>query len=151
MGAVDQAPVGLIRLSFSSLVVLWHEFTFHKPVELIEQDIRKQRAEDRTLWNSAQRFVELPFFHISCIQQFFDKSEKPSILDVFSECREDEIMIQAAKTVCDVALNDPGGAFPGVIDFPKSRVAPSFRTEAMRMFAECPIEIGIQDHSHHLG
>ena len=49
MGAVDLAAVGLVRLSFSSLVVLWHEFAFHKPVEFVEQDIRKHRADDAAL------------------------------------------------------------------------------------------------------
>src|SRR6266446_1618363 len=117
MGAVDQAPVGLVRLPFSSLVVLRHEFVFYKPVELTEEDIGEHWAENRALWNSTERFVHLPIFHISCIQEFLDEVEKPPILDVFGECRKDEIMIQTAKTVGDVAFNDPGRTFPGMVDF----------------------------------
>ena len=59
-------------------------------------------------------------------------------------------MIQAAKTIGYVALNDPNCALPDPVDFSERRVtSPSF-SEAMRVFAECLIEVGVQDHSHNL-
>src|SRR6266568_892224 len=71
-------------------------------------------------------------------------------LKVFGECRNDEVMVEGAEAVGYVALDDPNCALPGPVDFSESRMtAPSF-TKAMRVFAECPIEIGVQDHSHNL-
>jgi hypothetical protein len=54
------------------------------------------------------------------------------------------------ETISYVALNDPNGALPGSIDFSECRVtSPSF-TKAMRVLAEPPIKVSVQDHSHHL-
>jgi hypothetical protein len=39
MGAVHQAPIGLIGFSSASPVILWQEFGFYKSVEFTEQDI----------------------------------------------------------------------------------------------------------------
>src|SRR5258708_8050982 len=58
-------------------------------------------------------------------------------------------MVEASKAVCYVSLYDPDSAFPGTVDFSKCCVASPTFAEAVGMFAECPIEIGIQDHSHY--
>ena len=60
-------------------------------------------------------------------------------------------MVEASKVVCYIALDDPGCAFPGMVDFSEGGVASPFRAEAVGMVAECPIEIGVQDHPHDLG
>jgi hypothetical protein len=49
------------------------------------------------------------------------------------------------EAICDVALNDPGGSFPGVVDFSQRGVTSSLWSETMRMLAKCPIKIGVQD------
>jgi hypothetical protein len=67
-----------------------------------------------------------------------------------SSCRDDEIVIEASKAVCYVSLYDPDCAFPGVIDFSEGGMTPPFRSKSMGVVAECRIEVGIQDHSHHL-
>ena len=59
-------------------------------------------------------------------------------------------MIEAPKAISNVALDDPGAAFPGVVDFSECRVASPAFAEAMRVFTEGLIEVGVQDHSHNL-
>ena len=86
MGAVHQAPRGLIRFSSASLVVLWQEFGFYKSVEFAEQDIGKHGTQDGALRDAAQRFVECPVFQVPSIEQFLDEAEKSSVLNRFSEC-----------------------------------------------------------------
>ena len=44
-----------------------------------------------------------------------------------ASARYDEIVIQASEAICDVALNDPGGSFPGVVDFSQRGVTSSLR------------------------
>jgi hypothetical protein len=46
------------------------------------------------LWDSTEWFVQLPVFHRACVKELFDEIEKSSILDVLSECRDDEIMVE---------------------------------------------------------
>src|SRR6266487_928041 len=105
MGAVYQAPIGLISFPLSSLVVLWQEFGFDKSVEFAEQDVGKHGAQNGTLGNATKCSVEFP--------------------------------------VCYVTLNDPCRPFPGVVDFSKRGVTSSLRPEPVRMFAKCPIKIGV--------
>src|SRR5260370_39880132 len=59
-------------------------------------------------------------------------------------------MIQRAETIGYVALDDPNWALPGSVYFSESRMASPFFAKAMRVFAKCPIKVGIQDHSHNL-
>ena len=86
MGAVHQAPIGLIGFSSASLVVLWQEFGFYKSVEETPQDVGKHRAQDGALRDAAERFVERPVFHVPGVEQSFDEVEKSSVLNRFSEC-----------------------------------------------------------------
>ena len=82
MGVVHQILVFLIDLPFLPFIVLWHQFCFHKPVQFREQDIGKNRAEYIALRHARERFIPLPVFHISCIEELFDEIEEPSILDM---------------------------------------------------------------------
>src|SRR5438309_7162391 len=149
MSAAYQVLIGLIRPLFSSRVVLRHEFGFYKPVEFTQQDIGKYRTQNGALWNSTERFVERPIVHVSCVQELFHEIEEPSVLGVFGECRNDEIMIEASKAIGYVALDDPSCARPGAVDFSEGRVAFPIRAEAVRVVTECSIKVRIQDHSHH--
>ena len=85
MGAVDQAAIGLIGFSSASLIVLWQEFGFYESVEEASQDVGKHRTQDGALGDATERFVELPIFHVSRIEQFLDEVKKSSILDMFRE------------------------------------------------------------------
>jgi hypothetical protein len=67
------------------------------------------------LWDTTQRFIYLPVFQISCVEELFDEIEESPVLDVFGECRNDEVMVQGAETVGYVALDDPNCAFPASV------------------------------------
>src|SRR5258708_8248885 len=54
------------------------------------------------------------------------------------------------EAIGDVALDDPGGAFPGSVDFSQRRVASSFWSKAMRMVTKCPLKIAVQDGPDYL-
>ena len=97
MGAVHQIFVFPMLFPFLPFIVLWHEFVFHKSVELGEEDIGEDRAEDAALRYAGKRFVAFPILHVSCIEELLNKIEKSSVLDVLSKCRDDEIMIEAAE------------------------------------------------------
>ena len=86
MGAVHQVFVFPMLFSLLPFVVVWHEFYLYKPVELGEQGIGKDRAEYCALRYSTQCSIQLPILHISCVEEFSDEIEKPSVLDVLGEC-----------------------------------------------------------------
>src|SRR5437667_24044 len=108
MSAANQVLIDLIGPLFPSRVVLWHELGFYKPVEFIQQDIGKHRTQNGALWNATERLVERPMVHVPCIQELFHESEEPSVLDVFGQCRTDEIMIETSKAI--------GSVTPAVIE-----------------------------------
>ncbi len=56
------------------------------PSEKDSQCLQHCRGREyRALWNSTERFVQLPIFHVSRVKQLFHEIEKPSILDMLSE------------------------------------------------------------------
>src|SRR2546421_197818 len=52
------------------------------------------------------------------------------------------------KTVGDICLDDPGTAFPGVIDVSQGIATSSPFSEAMGMITELDIKVRIQDQAH---
>ena len=59
-------------------------------------------------------------------------------------------MRERSETVRDVALDDPRGAIPEVIDFLQRSMTPSIFSEPMRVFAELDVVKGIEDHANNL-
>jgi hypothetical protein len=49
--------------------VLWDENGFDKGIELIEQDIGKNWADNRALWYPTQRLIVFPLFQVACVKQ----------------------------------------------------------------------------------
>ncbi|GCE21947.1 hypothetical protein KDK_57470 [Dictyobacter kobayashii] len=86
--------------------------------------------------------VELPVFHVACIEKLFDEIEKSPILDVFASAEMMRLwsrepkqsamspsMIQTVPCQFGRLLGEPYGIL--------------VLHEAVRVFAECPIEVGI--------
>jgi hypothetical protein len=53
LGTIKQVGVLLVRFSLLPPGVLWDENGFDTGIELVEQAIGKQRADNRALWYSA--------------------------------------------------------------------------------------------------
>src|SRR6266700_3266735 len=63
--------------------VTWDQDGFDIFVQLVEQDIRKNWAGNRSLWNSTQGSVEFPILEVSSVKELLDEVDETSIMDVF--------------------------------------------------------------------
>ena len=48
----------------------------------------------------------------------------------------------------DVALYEPNGSYPVMVDFPQGRVTPPFWSEPMGMGAELRLKVGVENETH---
>src|SRR5579864_5212154 len=78
---MHQAFVHRILLSFLASCVAGNEHGFNVVVEFVEEDIRKDGRNHRTLRDSAERPIELPILQIPGIKQLLDESNETSIMD----------------------------------------------------------------------
>jgi len=72
-----------------------------------------------------------PFFTVARFQGTFDQSDKPIILDVFSEDVDQNGVIDIIETPFDIPFNKPLRPWPEFVNFVKGRVASPARSEAV--------------------
>src|SRR6185312_8381723 len=113
-----ELEVFLVRPFLFSSGVFWDENRCYVFVQFIEQDVRQDRADYSTLRRSAQCFIPLPVFHVTCIEYFLDQANDSSVMDFFLEGCQDEFMVETLKTRGYVALNEPDGSRPFVVNLP---------------------------------
>ena len=90
-----------------------------------------RRRDNAALWHATCCSVECPVFHVSCIEQFLHQFDKSAVLNIFTQLLDDEFMAQLIETLRDIPLYEPGGSFPGAIDFPECSVTSAFSAEPM--------------------
>ena len=49
----------------------------------------------------------------------------------------------------DVALYEPNGSYPVMVDFPQGRVTPPFWSEPMGMGAKLRLKVGVENEAHY--
>jgi site-specific DNA recombinase len=87
--------------------------------------------DDPALRHSAQRLVQSPIFHVSCIKECSHQPDKPLVMNMLTEDFKEQFMIELIKTVRDVSLNEPHCSFPILVDFSECRVTSSLWTKSV--------------------
>ena len=89
--------------------------------------------DNAALWNSTERLVVGPVFHVSCIEKFLHEFDKSSVVNMFFEHVNEQFMIELLKAVCNISLDKPGDSSPMVVDFSQCRVTSTFGAKSMRV------------------
>jgi hypothetical protein len=88
-----QLFVGFVDPSFVTLGVLRDEHLFNKLVELVQQDIGENGADNGPLGYPAERPIELPLLQVACIKQSANQPQKSSILDALTQRSAEHLVI----------------------------------------------------------
>src|SRR5258708_12057793 len=124
VGTVSEFFVLCIPFLLVTSGVAWDQDGFDIVVQLVEQDIRKDWAGNRSLWNSAEGSVKFPILKISGVKEFLDEVNETSLLDVFFHPPNNHLVIESVEPLRNVALDHPDGSSPVLVQF-SDRVYPS--------------------------
>ncbi len=91
-----------------------------------------------------------PLLEISRLEQGLDESQETIVVEVFTQDRDQGRMIQIIEALSDIALDEPGCTFPGVVDLREGSVAPSGSTKSVGMDTELGFIVRFQNESDNL-
>src|SRR5512135_1610885 len=80
-----EIEVGLVLPSAFSLCVSWNERLLDILVQTMQVYIGKDGAANSPLRSSTVCFVKLPIFYISCLEEFSQLSDEPTIMKALAE------------------------------------------------------------------
>src|SRR5207237_9088644 len=100
-----ETSVSRVFLSNPSSRILRDQVGFHKFVQFVQVDIAEYRADDPTLGDPRERRKRTPFLQISSLKQLFDETQKPWIVDLFSQDAQHDGVIKLIKTGFYVSFN----------------------------------------------
>jgi hypothetical protein len=129
--------------------VLGDQFPLDKFVELVQVNVTENRRYHTALRASAERVVILPVLQVPGFQHVPDKPQEPLVVNLLRQYPEQDIVIQAAEAVGDVALNKPGYPGPGFAYLPQCGMTPSPFPEAVRPVREDRLVIRLQEETDH--
>src|SRR5260370_4418266 len=128
----------------------WNQLRLDKLIQLVEVDVRKDRAGHAALRGAAQRRVVFPILQVTCVEQVGEQPQKALIVEFFAQDRQQDRMVDAVETLRYISLDEPLDPSPVLGDLSKSGVATSIRTEPVGMWAELRLVVGVQYRAHHL-
>ena len=88
-----ELAVGGVPGSLFLAVVRWKEHRFDKVIELMQVDVGKDGTHDSALWRATERAVIFPFFQVACLEQPFQQSDEPRIVEVFFQDGQQDVMV----------------------------------------------------------
>jgi hypothetical protein len=110
---------------------LGDECLFDELIEPVKVDIGEDRADDSTLRRAAEGGSVVPFFEVSRLEQILDQDQESVVVDLLSEDRHHDRMINIVETSFDITLDEPGCTCPAYEDVTQGCVASPFRSEAV--------------------
>src|SRR2546426_4938386 len=137
----SRGSVSRVFLANPSSRILRDQVGFHKFVQFVQVDIAEYRTNDPTLGDPRERRKRTPFLQISSLKQLVDETQKPWIVDLFSQDAQHDGVVKSIKTGFDVSFNKPVAPCPRVFNVTQCRVTASFRSITMRVFAELRLVI----------
>src|SRR5205807_2448360 len=110
----------------------------------IHIDIREQWTNDPTLRCTAQGGSIAPLFEVSGLEQAFNQGDETAIMDLRSEYRCKDLVIDVIKTSFDVSFDEPFRTRPCEMYITKGGVTSAFRSESVGVRAKLRIVVGVQ-------
>src|SRR5262245_62222774 len=94
-------------------------------VDVVEVDVRQQRADDSALRRPLLRLDQLVFFENPCCQPLADQSYDPAIADAVLDKTDQPILVDRVEERLDIGIEDP--VDPPLPDSERERPAPVTR------------------------
>ena len=85
-----------------------------------------------------------PVLTIPCLEQIFDESQKAVIVDLLTENRQQDIMVDVVETSLDISFDEPLGAFAVAGDIPQRSMAATSRPKTVTMVRKLCFVVGFQ-------
>jgi hypothetical protein len=111
-----QGLVGRIDPSCFASGVRRPERVLDLPVQLMEVDVGQQWADDPTLRGPAEGVMVLPVLPIPRFEQVREQPEESVIVDISSDGRQEDRMVDVVEAALDVSLDEPDRPFPRPLD-----------------------------------
>ena len=89
-----------------------------------------------------------PVLQVSGAQVPFNEPQETAVDDLLAENRKEDCMIDVIEAASYVALDEPDGAPPPIVDFAQRGMAPSTLPKPMRSITELRFLVRIQHHPH---
>jgi len=84
-----------------------------------------------------------PLLQVASLEQGLDQPQEAVIVELFAQGRHEDRVVQRVETGANVPFDEPGRADPLVGDLVKGRMAAPVRAEAVGVWAELRVVIGI--------
>src|SRR5262249_41881195 len=141
----------IVRVDFPSLAAVVHgkQGPFDIPIEPVQGEVRQYGADDPSLGGATQGGVVAPLFQIAGGEEMPDEAEETLILDLFSQDRQEPLVVEGVEAARDVSLDEPGGSLPFPSDLAERGVTASSWAEAVGVVAELGLVVSFQDQTDH--
>src|SRR5262245_55878377 len=127
----------------------WNQIGLDELIQLVEVDVGKDWANHTALRRSAQRRVVLPIFQVTCAEQVGEQPQEALIVEFLVQDRQQHRVIDAVEALRYVSLDEPLDPSPVLGDLSKGGMATSLRTEAVGVWTELRLVVGVQERAHH--
>jgi hypothetical protein len=124
---------------------------FDELVQPVKVDVGQDRAGHSTLRRAAEGRVPAPVLQVSGLEHVADKPQEPAIVDPLRQDRHHDLMVEAAKTVGDVPLDEPVRPLPDLHHLAQRGVAAPARAKPVGAVGELGLVVGLQQQAAHLG
>jgi hypothetical protein len=111
-----QGLVGWIDPSRFASGVRRPERVLDVPVQLMEVDVGQQWTDDPPLRRPAEGVIVLSVLHVPRFEQVRQQPKEPVIVDIPSDGRQEDRMVDVVEAALDVSLDEPDRPFPRPLD-----------------------------------
>ncbi len=103
-----------------------------------------------TLRSTAERWVEVPVFAVSCLQGSFDQPQEAVVVDIFLQDVHQDVGVDILEATLDVSFNEPFGPVPCMMDFCQGRLASPVRSEPVTVLGKLWFIVCLKDGSYYI-